>query len=215
MADRDRRTEDEQNPGEGFLRRWSRRKTETRRSPETPAVASREPLERAPAPREQTAEPEKVAPAPIDPADLPDIESLTADSDFSVFMRPGVPEHLRTLALRKLWRSDPIFSKLDGLVEYGEDYTIPSWPKGTIKTAYQIGRGFVKELEKLVAAGDEKLVAAGDRPPPPQGPATGPEPDARPAPTADSPAEASPPAPASPPRSARPPAKKRRLAAKT
>ena len=68
-------------------------------------------------------------------------------------MRPGVPEHLRTLALRKLWRSDPIFSTLDGLVEYGEDYSIATWPKGAIKTAYQIGRGFVNELEKLEAAG--------------------------------------------------------------
>ena len=87
-------------------------------------------------------------------------------------MQPGVPEHLRTQALRKLWRSDPIYSKLDGLVEYGEDYTIPSWPKGTIRTAYQIGRGFVNELEKLKGA---------DLPPETADPAPEPTGDAQPA----------------------------------
>ena len=117
--------------------------------------------------------PEPDAPSPVDPEDLPDIASLDASSDFTVFMRPGVPAHLRTLALRKLWRSDPVFSKLDGLVEYGEDYSIASWPKGAIKTAYQIGRGFVNELEKLEPAKAEPL--------PPEPPAGGPAPEPQPA----------------------------------
>ena len=110
---------------------------------------------------------------PSHPEDLPDIASLDASSDFTVFMRPGVPAHLRTLALRKLWRSDPVFSKLDGLVEYGEDYSISTWPKGAIKTAYQIGRGFVNELEKLEPAKAEPL--------PPEPPAGGPAPEPQPA----------------------------------
>jgi hypothetical protein len=152
MADRDRPTGARPDATEGFLSRWSRRKAEARSAPPAapPAVSddSSPAEEIAPAPVQEVLEQD----APIDPKDLPDIATLDASSDFSVFMRPGVPAHLRTLALRKLWRSDPIFSKLDGLVEYGEDYTIPSWPKGTIKTAYQIGLGFVNELEKLGAA---------------------------------------------------------------
>jgi hypothetical protein len=155
MAERDRPTRagDE---AESFLHRWSRRKAEARSAPAaTPATddATNDP---GPAAQTEPEAPQEAlrqdTPAPIDPKDLPDIASLDASSDYTVFMRPGVPAHLRTLALRKLWRSDPIFSKLDGLVEYGEDYTIPSWPKGAIKTAYQIGRGFVNELEKLGAA---------------------------------------------------------------
>jgi Protein of unknown function (DUF3306) len=155
MADRDRpmRARDD---AEGFLSRWSRRKAEARSAPAaSPATddATDDAGPGAQAAPEATHEAlRQDAPAPIDPKDLPDIASLDASSDFSVFMRPGVPAHLRTLALRKLWRSDPIFSKLDGLVEYGEDYTIPSWPKGAIKTAYRIGRGFMNELETLETA---------------------------------------------------------------
>jgi len=140
MAERDRRTDARAESDEGFLQRWSRRKAEAR-------SADVEPVEEPNAPAE-AGEEAPDTPAPVDLADLPDIDSLDASSDFSVFMRPGVPEHLRTQALRKMWRTDPIFSKLDGLVEYGEDYTIQSWPKGVIKTAYQIGRGFVNALEK-------------------------------------------------------------------
>ena len=164
MADRGRPRSHQRDADEGFLRRWSRRKSEARSAATAPIEDSSDP---APASAEQTLEPEKGAPATVDPNDLPDIESLDANSDFTAFMRPGVPEHLRTLALRQLWRSDPIFSKLDGLVEYGEDYSLPSWPKGTIKTAYQIGRGFVNELEKLGATEE-------DQPARPEEPTTGP-----------------------------------------
>jgi hypothetical protein len=153
MADRDRPTSAEAD--EGFLSRWSRRKAKARSAPvAAPAVASedRSPAaETAPASAQEVHEQDVVS--PVDPKDLPDIESLDETSDFTAFMRPGVPAQLRALALRKLWRSDPIYSKLDGLVEYGEDYTIPSWPKGAIKTAYRIGRGFVNELEKTLEGG--------------------------------------------------------------
>jgi Protein of unknown function (DUF3306) len=187
MADRGRPTREQRDADEGFLRRWSRRKVEARNP--AAAAASSEPAEPVLATAEQTPE-VPGAPAPIDPKDLPDIESLDVNSDFTVFMRPGVPEHLRTLALRKLWRSDPIFSKLDGLVEYGEDYSIQSWPKGVIKTAYRIGRGFVDELEKLAEADAQSATS--------EGPATGPEPESEPARIAAAPAEPSPPEPAAP-----------------
>ncbi|MGH6897443.1 MAG: DUF3306 domain-containing protein [Geminicoccaceae bacterium] len=215
MADRGRPTREQRDADQGFLRRWSRRKAEARSPATAPTQDTTASAECAPASLEQASEPEKGAPAAIDPKDLPDIESLDASSDFTVFMRPGVPEHLRTLALRKLWRSDPIFSKLDGLVEYGEDYTIQSWPKGVIKTAYRIGRGFVDELEKLAEAAAQSK--------PPQAPVTGPEPESGAAvaaagtkPAAAAPADPPPPEPASPRESGSPqqgpaqPAKRRR-----
>ena len=55
-------------------------------------------------------------------ADMPDIESLTEDSDFSGFMSEGVSDELRNLALRKLFKA-PVFNIRDGLDEYDEDYT--------------------------------------------------------------------------------------------
>ncbi|MEE9194622.1 MAG: DUF3306 domain-containing protein, partial [Alphaproteobacteria bacterium] len=50
--------------------------------------------------------------------------TLDKDSDYSVFMKEGVPEQLKKLALRKLWRSDPVFAVLDGLNDYDEDFRI-------------------------------------------------------------------------------------------
>ena len=152
MADHDRHISERPGADEGFLQRWSRRKAEARSAAGTATEDPNVATEGRPASLRETAEPARDEPAPVASEDLPDIDSLDASSDFSLFMRPGVPEHLRTQALRKLWRSDPSYSKLDGLVEYGEDYTIPSWPKGVIRTAYQIGRGFVNELEKLKGA---------------------------------------------------------------
>ncbi len=55
--------------------------------------------------------------------ELPSIDSLTADSDFSVFMRSGVPAGLRIQALRKLWASDPALNEGDDLSDYGDDYS--------------------------------------------------------------------------------------------
>ena len=52
---------------------------------------------------------------------LPAIESLGSGSDFSVFMRPGVPESIKHRALSKLWRSHPDIGRLDDLSDYGED----------------------------------------------------------------------------------------------
>jgi hypothetical protein len=43
---------------------------------------------------------------------LPDIESLTRDADFTVFMRPGVPDEVRVKALRKLWTLDPVYNEV-------------------------------------------------------------------------------------------------------
>jgi Protein of unknown function (DUF3306) len=149
MAERDRHVGKRPGADEGFLQRWSRRKAEARGADKSPTEDPGAAAEGRPAPLAESSAPAQGEPAPVAPEDLPDIETLDASSDFSVFMRPGVPEHLRTQALRKLWRSDPIFSKLDGLLEYGEDYSIQAWPKGAIRTAYQIGRGFANELEQL------------------------------------------------------------------
>ena len=143
--------------GEGFLGRWSRRKAEAREPSEEPAASE------AP---ETEAEPET-----IDPADLPDLDSLDASSDFSVFMRDGVPASLRTLALRKLWRLNPTLANLDGLVDYGEDLTGSFKVVAKLKSAYEVGKGFLR---------DEK--AAEEQPQTPPGPEFEPdvEPDVEP-----------------------------------
>ena len=103
---------------EAFLSRWSRRKRVGGAAPVVDAPA--EPTAATPAEGEGTeATPET---ADQTPPDLPDIDSLDKDSDYSVFLKKGVPEELKTLALRKLWRSDPIFARIDGLDDYDDNY---------------------------------------------------------------------------------------------
>jgi hypothetical protein len=54
--------------------------------------------------------------------DMPSIESLNAESDYSGFMSPKVSETLRHRALHKLFHL-PHYNITDGLNDYDEDYT--------------------------------------------------------------------------------------------
>jgi len=96
-----------------FLGRWSRRKQAVRESDGTVADAAAGEPDEASAAEDATA---------IDPADLPDIDSLDRESDFTAFMKEGVPEDLRVRALRKLWTTDPVLANLDGLNDYEENF---------------------------------------------------------------------------------------------
>lgn len=131
---------------EQFLARWSRLKRRTRDGAVAPRAA-------AAVPGLVPAEPAPEAPPAEAPAlELPSIESLTKDSDYTVFLRPGVAEDLRNLALRKLYESDPVFANLDGLLEYGEDFGEPFRTAGVIATAYRVLKG--------MPGGDEEEEAA-------------------------------------------------------
>jgi hypothetical protein len=78
---------------------------------------------------------------------LPPIESLTADSDITPFMKNGVPEFIKQRALRKMWRITPLFGFRDGLDDYDEDFNVIDKliPAGTGN--YKVGRGFLSEEE--------------------------------------------------------------------
>lgn len=90
---------------EAFLSRWSRRKRDTVQSTPEPTQPARPESPEAP------------------PPELPPIDGLTHDSDFSGFMHKSVDDKLRRAALRKLF-SDPSFNIADGLDEYNEDFTL-------------------------------------------------------------------------------------------
>jgi len=131
----------------GFLTRWSRlkraeRDKALRHDPASPDPAAGDPPE-----------------PPADPLeDLPALETLTKDSDFRAFMRPGVPEALRNQALRKLWGSDPVYANLDGLLEYGEDFAAPFRMAGVVATVYRVLEG-MPEPEKPAESAPETAAA--------------------------------------------------------
>ena len=125
--------------GESRLSRWSRLKRQKPQAEPEHAQPETAPPDLAPP---ETEEEEAALLARLD---LPKPETLGPDDDFTRFMAPAVPAFLRQRALRVLWRSNPAFSVLDGLVEYGEDYRAKMTGQ-TVTTAYQVGRGFLRDV---------------------------------------------------------------------
>ncbi|MCD6680133.1 MAG: DUF3306 domain-containing protein [Burkholderiaceae bacterium] len=151
---------------ERFLSRWSRRKHDSRRDEahdrEEPSAAQRADAESrrsllpqhgdatsSPAPvpgdtgAQRAADDAATRPASSsEPApELPPIDSLTPESDFRVFMRPGVDGSTRNAALAQLFR-DPRYNEMDGLDVYIDDYTqsdpIPSPMLAKLKQLHDI-----------------------------------------------------------------------------
>lgn len=87
--------------------------------------------------------------------DLPDPDALQPGDDVSGFMAKAVPDRLRRRALRRLWRLNPVLANVDGLVDYGEDYTDAACVIENIQTAYQVGKGMLAHVEALAATDEE------------------------------------------------------------
>jgi hypothetical protein len=104
-------TSDPKLDGAGFLRRWSERKRAAKADPVPVEVSD-------------ASEP---AVEPFDPASLPKIESLTAESDYTAFLRPGVPAELTRAALRQAWASDPVISTFKEMADYDWDFNAPGY----------------------------------------------------------------------------------------
>jgi hypothetical protein len=122
---------------EAFLNRWSRLKKEDK---QRPAV-------------------EEETPVP----QLPAIDKLTPESDFTGFMHPKVTDALRRAALKKLF-SDPHFNIPDPYEPYSRDFTvgdpIPPELLATLKQAEQLVFGEKKEE----VASEEKEKPQADEP---------------------------------------------------
>jgi hypothetical protein len=117
---------------EGFLARWSRRKTESRKAPEELAPAPVLPPQ-----ADSAMAPVASAAAPA-PPELPPLESLTPHSDFSAFMQPDVDPSVKGQALKKLF-SDPALYPMDGLDTYIADYAKPDpLPEGWLAKLNQL-----------------------------------------------------------------------------
>ena len=150
-----------QDEQEGFLTRWSRRKSEARKGETLPEPPG-EQLEAEQAPDDEPPPGDPGVPVSDDEetrapaeaaAELPPLESLGEDSDYSAFMGEGVPQDLRQKALKKLFHS-PKFNIRDGLDDYDWDFTNPE-PLGDIVTAemrYRVER----ELERLAGLDDDE-----------------------------------------------------------
>ncbi len=105
---------------ENFLGRWSRRKHDGADEPAPVEADKADATPELPEAKPQAAE------AAFDPASLPPVESITAESDIRAFLQPGVPPDLSRAALRRAWSSDPAIRDFIGLVENGWDFNDPT-----------------------------------------------------------------------------------------
>lgn len=108
---------------ENVFTRWSRRKQAVRYGEPAEPVEERKALEPTADEAEAAGQPVPEAPAICEP--LPNLEDLTAESDLSAFLRKGVPEALKSAAMRKVWSLDPAIRDHVGLSEYAWDFNQP------------------------------------------------------------------------------------------
>ena len=149
----------------GFLSRWSARKTQIAKGEDVP--------DEVPAPEiaeDDVVEDEEDAKLTdaelLEKYDLPDPEAVTEESGLEQFLTgKGLPGRVRQMALRRLWRLNPLFGVVDDMVEYGEDYTDAATVVEGMKTAYTVGKGYKKddvEPEEAEALEDDSEAQEGD-----------------------------------------------------
>lgn len=122
---------------EKFLTRWSRRKREIEREPDkahdAPAPENSSLASAQDTSAQNTGEAVGAASATetasesedFDPASLPPLESITAETDISGYFARGVPGDLMRAALRRVWVADPTIRDFVGLAENAWDFNAP------------------------------------------------------------------------------------------
>lgn len=103
---------------------------------------------------------------------LPEPEAMERPEQVQDLLRAAVPQRLRARALRRLWRLNPVLANVDGLVDYGQDFTDAAMVVENLQTAYQVGKGMLSRFEALAEAPAEPAAGAAAA----GGQATGPEP---------------------------------------
>ena len=121
--------------------------------------------QQAPAEIPETKEDDAGAPEPVEedtpenyePGEFDDVdfEKLNYASDYSRFMKEGVPEAIRRRALRMLWSSNPILANIDGLNDYDEDFTDAALAVKVLSSNYKPGTGYLTEEERIASYSEE------------------------------------------------------------
>ena len=150
-----------------------RRKEQVARGEDVPETLEEEQAAaNAPAP-DSTAESEEDAALDDDQLlqkyGLTNPEEIEDEAGLEAFMQNGLPDRLRQMALRRMWRLNPLFRFADEMVEYGENYTDAATVIDGMTTAYQVGKGYLKKaFDALDDEGGDteghELPASGNRP---------------------------------------------------
>jgi len=129
---------DQGDDDKGFLARWSQRELGAEQ-PERDAPLADAEVGAEPAP-------EAESPEEFDLSSLPSLDELTPTTDITMFLRKGVPEHLRNAALRKSWALDPaIRNYVNPALDYAYDWNTP----GGVPGSSELGAGV--DVARLVS----------------------------------------------------------------
>ena len=80
---------------------------------------------------------------------LPDPEKIKKEKGLDLFFKDGVPDRLRQIALRRVWKLNPIIRFADAEInDYHEDFTDAATVIEGMQTAYQVGKGYLSEILK-------------------------------------------------------------------
>lgn len=136
---------------------WTRRKADVRAEQEAEAAFELREAELHEAARLEDMSDEEL----LGELGLPDPDALKTGDDFSAFMARAVPERLRRRALRRLWATNPVLANLDGLVDYGEDFSDNAMVLDTLQTSYQVGKGMLAHVEEMARQAEASAAADG------------------------------------------------------
>ena len=76
-------------------------------------------------------------------------EKIDNPLDLRNILKENLPDRLKQVALRKLWKLVPAYGEISELVEYGEDFTDAATVIENLQTSYIVGKGYIdKVVEK-------------------------------------------------------------------
>lgn len=134
---------------------WAERKARVKAEAEAEELAAAAEADRA----SRAAQEQKTDEELLEEFGLPDPDTLKFGDDVKGFMSKAVPDRLRRRALRRLWTLDPVLANVDGLVDYGQDFTDSAMSVENLQTAYQVGKGMLGHVQEMAKQAEEKLTA--------------------------------------------------------
>ena len=83
-----------------------------------------------------------------------DPEAIEDEDKLDSLLQGQFPDRIRQMALRRMWRLNPLFRFADEMVEYGENYTDAATVIDGMQTAYQVGKGYLQKAFDAVKDDD-------------------------------------------------------------
>ena len=89
--------------------------------------------------------------------EVEDPDTIEDEARLDSLLEGKFPDRIRQMALRRMWRLNPMFRFADEMVEYGENYTDAATVIDGMTTAYQVGKGYLQKAFDAVEEAPDAL----------------------------------------------------------